>query len=660
MWHAVEVGLPGHHCCMPPPSFLLPIMLAVLLAACGRPDAPAPRNGPGADSTRFILALDSARSFLAEGNDTSAEAAVHYILKEAGAAGLHKPRAMALGVLGNIMQRRNRLDSAAVCHRMVIALAQEQGLTDVESTARINLGVVLELSGDPAGALEQQLEALRLKEQLGDSTGMARTLNNVGMLYARTNDTLKARDHFKRAIAINQQVAMGRPTGDSASWHRSLMNLAVVEMDLGRYDTALALLQRSGEVCPLRMYNRNIPALLTNKALAHEGLGNLDQARDHYEQALAMARQQGDEWSLGELRHYLADLLVRTGQPGLALAHLDSALQITRELGDRRSEQDVLLSRARTLAAMGRHKEAYEAHVAYAAVADSLMNAGKDAVMRELHVRYGVEKKENENQRLLADAQLAEARGQKLRWMLVAALLMAVAVGLASWLVMQRARERTRLREAQLEQQALRAQMDPHFLFNALNTIPGLYAETDPRTAAAYVGHLSNLLRLILESSRQVSVPLRQELDLITHYLHVSAARYPGAFEYAVAMQPDVDPDAVEMLPMLLQPLVENAIVHGLVPKRGGGHLQVNISRRDGLLECTVQDNGVGRRVGAAFGEGQAHPSRGLQIITERLRHFNRGGGNFAALEIVDLEDGEGGAAGTQVTVRTVMNSVWA
>lgn len=641
-----------------PPTRLLPIIFAALLAACSRPEAPPSGNGHGADSSRFILALDSARLLLAEGNDTGAETRVRGLIQ--ASAGRVKPNAMAVGLLGNILQRRNLLDSAASCQRMAIAMAQQHGLADVESTARINLGVVLELLGNPAAALEQQLLALRLKEQLADSTGMARTLNNVGMLYARTNDTLKARDHFRQAIAINQLVATGRPTGDSASWHRSLMNLAVVEMDLGRYDTALTLLQRAGEVSPQRMFNRNIPALLTNQALAYEGLGNLGMARTYYEQALSLARQQRDEWSLGELRPYLADLLVRTGQPAAALAHLDTALAITRALGDRRSEQDVLLSRARTWAAMSRHKEAYEAHLAHTALADSLMNAGKDAVMRELHVKYEVEKKENENQRLLANAQLAEARGQKLRWMLVAALLMAVAVGMASWLVLQRARGRARQREAQLEQQALRAQMDPHFLFNSLNTIPGLYAETDPRTATAYVGHLSNLLRLILESSRQVTVPLRQELDLITHYLHVGAARYPGVFTYAVTVHPNIDPDAVEMLPMLLQPLVENAIVHGLVPRRSGGHLQVTVARHNGLLECTVHDNGVGRRGGPAFGAGQALPSRGLQITTERLRHFNRGARNFAGLEIVDLEDGQGRAQGTKVTVRTVLNSVWA
>jgi len=637
------------------PGVLLVIALW-LMAGCGQAPADEAPGLFGADSTSFRAELDSARALLGQGDIARADPIVRAILAGAVAPEMVRQRALAIGYLGNIMQRRNLLDSAANCHRAVIALAQAHGEPDTEATARLNLGVALEMQGDHAGALEQQLEAFRLKEQLGDSSGMARGLNNIGMLYARTDDTLQARDHFRRAVAINAQVAR---TGDSASWHRSLMNLAVMEMDLGRYDTALVLLQRSAEVCPARMYNSNAAALLANMALAQEGLGDDQAAAALYHRALDVARQQDDEWALGEVRHYLADMLVRTGRPAQALAHLDTALAITRALGDRSSEKNVLLSRAEALAADGRHAEAYHAHRAHSALADSLMNAGKDAVMRELHVKYAVERKESENQRLRTAAELAEARGQNLRWMLAAAVLLAVGTGVVARLLAQRSRERAQRREADLEQQALRAQMDPHFLFNALNTIPGLYAGTDARTATAYVGHLSNLLRLILESSRQLQVPLRQELQLIEHYLHVSASRHPGMFHHAISVAADIDPDTVAIPPMLLQPLVENAILHGLAPRRSGGQLQVEIERQGAMLVCRIRDNGVGRAASAQHGGRSLAPSRGLRITTERLRQFNRGADLPHGLEIVDLHDAEGRPTGTEATVRTIIHRTW-
>lgn len=642
-------------------ALLLLVPMALLyLGGCstGTPRIPAPVFG--ADSTSFRDELAAARTLMSQGDIAAAEPIVRTILAGATAPAMVRQRAMAMGYLGNIMQRHNQLDSAANCHLAVIAMAQEHGQPETEATARINLGVALEMKGDHAGALGQQLEAFRLKEHLADSAGMARGLNNIGMLHARTGDTLEARDFFLRSVALNERVARaGGQTGDSASWHRSLMNLAVVEMDLGRYDTALVLLQRSAEVCPPWMFNGNKAALLTNMALAHEGSGHWDTARALYEEALELARQLDDQWSLGELRHFLADLLVRTGKPAQALAHLDTALTVTRELGDRLSERNILLSQAQAYAATGRHKEAYAAQLGYTALADSLMNAGKDAVMRELHVKYDVERKENENQRLRTAAELAEARGQNLRWMLAAALVLAAGTGLVARLLAQRSRERAQRREANLEQQALRAQMDPHFLFNALNTIPGLYANADARTATAYVGHLSNLLRLILESSRQLMVPLRQELQLIEHYLHVSASRHPGMFHHEITVGGDIDTDSVAIPPMLLQPLVENAILHGLVPRRSDGLLRITIHRDGGMLICRIRDNGVGRAASALNGGRSLTPSRGLQITIERLRQFNRGAGMPHGLELADLHNAEGRPTGTEAIVRTIFRHTW-
>jgi sensor histidine kinase YesM len=226
-------------------------------------------------------------------------------------------------------------------------------------------------------------------------------------------------------------------------------------------------------------------------------------------------------------------------------------------------------------------------------------------------------------------------------------------------LLLQRARERARRREAELEQQALRLQMDPHFLFNALNTIPGLYAAADVRTATAYVGHLSNLLRLILETSRKLQVPLRQELELLEHYLHVSRSRHPGAFTYAINVDPLIDRDAVCIPPMLLQPLVENAILHGLVPRKEGGALQVDIDRSNGVLVCRVRDNGIGRRASARANGDPFPVSRGLAITAERMRQYNRGRVATDGLRIVDLHDEQGRPKGTEVVVRTAIEAAW-
>lgn len=263
----------------------------------------------------------------------------------------------------------------------------------------------------------------------------------------------------------------------------------------------------------------------------------------------------------------------------------------------------------------------------------------------------------------LADAEDGRARSAELAtlrswnlWLAVAAaVLVTVVLGLIIALVRRSMREAARRREAELEHQALRAQMDPQFLFHALATIPVLYASGDPRQAQAYVEHVSKLLRLTLETSSKWRVPLRQEIDLLEHYLHVCSSRHPGAYTYSVHVDPSVDTESVTLPPLLLQPLVENAIVHGLVPRKEGGMLSVEIARVNDILVSRIRDNGIGRAASVRTKRHVPRPSEGLALTAERMRRFNRGRGPGDGLRILDLHDDRGRPAGTEVIVRTVI-----
>jgi LytS/YehU family sensor histidine kinase len=270
------------------------------------------------------------------------------------------------------------------------------------------------------------------------------------------------------------------------------------------------------------------------------------------------------------------------------------------------------------------------------------MNADKDRTMSELLVQNDVQRRERENTELRTEQALAELRARDLRVLLAVVCLLAMAVAVLAWSLVQRTRERARRRETELEQQALRLQMDPHFLFNALNTIPGLYASTDARTATTYVSHLSNLLRLILETSRTMQVPLRQELELLEHYLAVSTSRHSGVFSWWITVDPTLDRDAVRIPPMLLQPLVENAVHHGLVPRKRNGELHVEVARTGDTLVCRVRDNGIGRAARQRTKGEVLGASRGLQITAERLEQLNRGRAAEDGIRIVDLHDADG------------------
>lgn len=633
---------------------LAALAFLLMVSSC---DGPAERIDPdgefGRDSTSFRRELEEARDAAKRGDITTADSLARMVIAASAAPELSKQRMLAYGTLGHCKQDQRELDSAYHYFNLGLRIAERYRQGRHAAIALNSMAVVMQEKGDYEMALVHLLRSRDLRQEIGDSAGLSKSWNNLGGLLLRKNDTIAAGQAFRKALAMNEV------SKDSSSWSNSLASIAVVEMDLGHFDTALVLLRRAKEVRPRETFGRSSAYLSTNMGLAYEGLGDTAEARRSYEQAIREAIAANDPVTHGGTYHYLADLLIRAGEHQAARMHLDSSLMLARRSGALEDVKEAHLSFAHSYEATGEFEQAYRHYRAYDALADSLMNASKDRTMSELIVKNDVQRKERENAELRSARTLAQVEARHMRWLLIAAGLLALATGALAWLLVQRARERAGRREAELEQQALRLQMDPHFLFNALNTIPGLYAGADARTATAYVGHLSNLLRLILETSRKLQVPLRQEIELLEHYLHVSRSRHPGAFNYAINVDPRIDRDAVGIPPMLLQPLVENAILHGLVPRREGGELQVDIERSNGVLVCRVRDNGIGRRASAHASGDPLSGSRGLAITAERIRQHNRGRAATDGLRIIDLHDEQGRSMGTEVVVRTVIDEAW-
>jgi LytS/YehU family sensor histidine kinase len=208
-----------------------------------------------------------------------------------------------------------------------------------------------------------------------------------------------------------------------------------------------------------------------------------------------------------------------------------------------------------------------------------------------------------------------------------------------------------RLQVAHTRQQALRAQMNPHFIFNCLNSINGFILQNDAATASTFLIKFSKLIRLILEHSNEKTIPLQSELDALKLYIEMEALRFGKKFSYRIDVAPDVQPGALDVPPLILQPFVENSIWHGLLHKEAGGHLEVRVNRRNGLLECIIEDNGIGRKASQA--NKPATPthrkSLGMRLTGERLALLNEQKKTGSAVEVVDLEDAAGKAAGTRV-----------
>lgn len=211
--------------------------------------------------------------------------------------------------------------------------------------------------------------------------------------------------------------------------------------------------------------------------------------------------------------------------------------------------------------------------------------------------------------------------------------------------------QRVQLRLAQTEQRALLAQMNPHFIFNALQSIQNYILRHEAEAAQHYLTRFGGLMRLILEQSRQPLLTVRAELSMLRGYLELEALRFEGKFTYEVAAEEALLDE--EIPAMLLHPLVENAVWHGLAHHAGQGHVLVRLSQEAGYLVAVVQDNGVGRaRAASQPGTHTGYPSRGSAILEERLTLLNRQARRPITLTITDLGGADPLAPGTRVVVR--------
>ena len=213
----------------------------------------------------------------------------------------------------------------------------------------------------------------------------------------------------------------------------------------------------------------------------------------------------------------------------------------------------------------------------------------------------------------------------------------------------------TKQQMADIEMQALRAQMNPHFIFNCLNSINRYIVKSDQATASLYLTRFAKLIRLILDNSNSKTVTLTNELEALRLYIEMESIRFEKQFDYSITVDEEVHPDHVYVPPLIIQPYVENAIWHGLLHKESAGQLRVQINRKNGsLLECVVEDNGVGREKARELKSKSANHSKslGMKLTESRLALLNKHSNWDASVEITDIKSLTGEVAGTRVTLR--------
>jgi len=237
-------------------------------------------------------------------------------------------------------------------------------------------------------------------------------------------------------------------------------------------------------------------------------------------------------------------------------------------------------------------------------------------------------------------------------WTLIITVSLALTFGFFRdrWL---RREERLRLENdlLEMERKALRLQMNPHFIFNALDSISSFIFKQDPKMAVRYLNNFAKLMRLTLESSMEHIHPVETEVSILKNYLELEKLRFNSKFDYQIDLDEELDYD-IGLPPMLIQPHVENAILHGLKPKATQGNLHISFQLEGDTLCCTVEDDGIGRVAAKDLPNKKAHRSMATKINKDRIDLLKRSMNEVIDLQIIDLYNQQGEAMGTKVLIR--------
>jgi tetratricopeptide (TPR) repeat protein len=519
----------------------------------------------------------------------------------------------------------------------------------------------------PAQNLLQQAVQMKADGAILD-TLIIDTYTLLGIVFERTGKYNEALDFLRKAGVIQQRLKSG-PEARA----KNLTNIAHVYEEQGLFQKAIDTYKVALWLCKENDIAFGQALLNQNLANAYNALGKFAESIGHSQQSLSIARQQnmvrimvGTYQNLGA--SYLGQGALSTSVDWYKLA-LEEAqkIQYTKALLDASYQLSVLYEK------MDQPGQAFRFLQQHTTLKDSVFSAEKTEKIEALQAAFQSEQKEAAIRELQQENLLVTMRQERTNLFFM---VLVVLLGMGGWLIWYRQqqtrklaiqqRELERLQQEQelqalerdkmlYELNALKAQMNPHFLFNALNSIQELFMTGESRQANEYLGKFSDLTRNILHASGLPVISLREEMQMLSDYLDLEGLRFSTGFTYKIEAQDSLAVDEIEIPPMLVQPYVENAIKHGLMHRGKPRTLHVFFSMEiSAWLKVQVTDNGVGRKQAAYFASlrhDRRHNRFATSATQKRLELLNHGRPERITVQYDDLVV-NGDPAGTRVTIQ--------
>ncbi len=500
---------------------------------------------------------------------------------------------------------------------------------------------------------------LAIEEKANNSKKIASILNVIGATYKRINKLNEALAAYRQAGEIFKAANL------KVDYGMSLQNMGNIYLAQKSYDTAKEAYEEALQI----FYDFKNPAfiatVLGNIGNLHEEKNEFHNALQYHQRALSLWRQSARKRSLANCLNNIGKSYLKLKNYNQAETFLNEALQVSQEIKSNALLREVYLEIHALHVAKKDFEKAYHAYSLSNQFKDSLFNETSTKQINELQAKYEAEKKDKQITVLAKEKELQVKETERqatLNKAFAGGLILVLLVGaLLFYIFRQRSMltaKNTEVKESdfkrqasELEMKALRAQINPHFLFNCMNAINLMIRKGDSENACLYLSKFSKLVRLILENAEAAAVTLESEIALLESYIQLEELRFPGKINYSLSVDESIGIQNTYLPSMVLQPVIENAIWHGIIHKENDekGVIRVDVRQQEDRLLCTVEDNGVGRdKARQLRDKSLMNNSMGMKITEQRLRLLSRKK-TEDFIEIIDLKDSFNHALGTRV-----------
>jgi sensor histidine kinase YesM len=485
------------------------------------------------------------------------------------------------------------------CYHKALAVNEKLGRKQFQWQTMANIALIHYTQEEYPEALDYYKKAESVLDSMENKSGEGRLLMNIGHVYFELKDTTAAMHNYERSLSISEK------NGDSLVAANVLNSMGYIFMRKQNYPAALDYISKSILMAGLTNNNVTKASALVNMSLLNLQTKNFTEAEKYAKEGLGLSKVVGN-------------------------------LQFQRQAWE---------ALQKVYEQTGRFRESLNAYKQYISLNDSLISSEKKKEIARKEMQFQFDKKraldqaEIKRQRIIKNSLIGGA----------AFLLLAALAGIILYKKKRDAEEEKKEAEfkslvSDTEMKALRAQMNPHFIFNSLGAISDFMIKNNAKLADEYLGKFSTLMRMVLENSEQKEILLSEDIKALGLYMELEALRANNRFTFEIKIEDDIDADNTLVPPLLMQPFVENSIRHGLSEKEGAGKILIHFAIQDDMLICNIEDNGIGLEKSKAIKSIESKMNKkslGIKITQSRINILNQHKKNkIASMNIRDAGHG--------------------